>query len=95
MELFSSNRRQQDAHNHCVPLLDIFDDDEDEDACFIVMPLLRIYNSPGFDSVDEILDFVRQTLQVSFFTDAFSVSVVQACLSQGLIYMHALNVAHR
>lgn len=64
MELFSSNGRQEDPRNHCVPLLETLVDDCDEEHCFIVMPLLRSFGSPDFESVDEVIDFVHQALEV-------------------------------
>lgn len=64
MELFSSSGRRKDPYNHCVPLLENLIDDCDPKHCFIVMPLLRSFDSPDFESVDEALDFVHQTLEV-------------------------------
>lgn len=64
MQLFSSDGRREDPHNHCVPLLESFEDECDEEHCFIVMPLLRKFNSPDFKSVDEALEFVDQALEV-------------------------------
>lgn len=65
MELFSSDGRQEDPRNHCVPLLDTFVDDCDPKHCFLVMPLLQSFDSPDFESVDEVIEFVRQTLEVN------------------------------
>lgn len=62
MKLFSSDERKNDPRNHCVPLLDTLVDD---DHCFLVMPQLGNFFSPDFKSVDETLEFVRQTLEVS------------------------------
>ncbi|EJC99788.1 uncharacterized protein FOMMEDRAFT_112858 [Fomitiporia mediterranea MF3/22] len=46
--------------NHCVPILDHFSDSQ---FAFLVMPVLRWFDDPPFFSVDEVVDFVRQTLE--------------------------------
>jgi hypothetical protein len=50
-----------DPHNHAVPVLDYFTKDDDG---FLVMPLLRKFDDPPFGTVEEVVDFVRQMLQV-------------------------------
>lgn len=56
------------------------------------MPLLRAFDSPPFVVVDEVLDFVKQTLEVS----EFSHRMCQAQNGlQGLSFIHSHNVAHR
>ena len=69
LKLFSSDGRQEDPLNHCVPLLEYFEvdcDQCDDKHCFAVTPLLRWFDSPDFVSVDEVLEFIRQTLEVRF-----------------------------
>ena len=51
--------------NHCVPVLDHFSDDSEPQFSFLVMPLFRWFDDPPFYTVDEVLDFVRQTLEVT------------------------------
>ncbi|KAH8115230.1 kinase-like domain-containing protein [Phellopilus nigrolimitatus] len=60
--MVSSSERLQDPTNHCVPIFDTFVE-EDNQTVFIVMPLLRRFNDPEFDHVDEAFDFVRQALE--------------------------------
>ncbi|KAI0261680.1 hypothetical protein BC834DRAFT_829955, partial [Gloeopeniophorella convolvens] len=43
--------------NHSVPILDRFLDDADRSISYLVMPFLRLCNSPPFDFIEEILDF--------------------------------------
>lgn len=60
---------RENSSNHTVPLLDIIIGSEEYD--FIVMPVLRPFNDPPFVSVDEVLEFVQQSLEVRpqpFFT---------------------------
>ena len=53
-----------DPENHCVPILEYFDDMEDRTLGFLVMPLLRNFNNPDFVFISEVVDFIRQTLTV-------------------------------
>ena len=67
-EFFSSEDRKCDARNHCVPVLDYIEDDRMPEYALIVTPLLRLFNDPEFATIGEILEFVRQTLEVSYLT---------------------------
>lgn len=51
-------------HNHIVPILDQFDDDEDHTSSYIVMPFLSRMDDQPFDLVDDTVDFVDQVLEV-------------------------------
>lgn len=62
--LLSSDRFSLDSRNHSVPILDVFVDDEDPGMSYMVMPFLRYFNSPDFQTVGEIIDFVDQILEV-------------------------------
>lgn len=62
----SSGELRADPHNHCVPILDYFDDELEAQTEIIVMPLLRRFYSPPFVTVEEAVDFFRQTLEVRF-----------------------------
>lgn len=50
--------------NHCIRILDTFVDPLEPDRYFIVMPYLCPYDDPPFGAVGEVVDFVRQTLEV-------------------------------
>ncbi|TEB23477.1 hypothetical protein FA13DRAFT_1797966 [Coprinellus micaceus] len=62
---FSTEDVSSDPRNHTCPLLEVLRDLEDDRKAIIVMPALRPYNSPKFDSVGEALDFIRQMLRDS------------------------------
>ncbi|KAF7357872.1 Protein kinase domain-containing protein [Mycena venus] len=49
--------------NHCVPTLDTLHPPDDENISIIVMPLLRKYDSPRFDTVGEAVEFFRQIFE--------------------------------
>jgi len=49
--------------NHCVPLLEIFQDEDDEDISYMVMPFLRQIDEPPFETVFNVVDLVDQLLE--------------------------------
>lgn len=61
--MLSSPERLREPSNHCVPILDHFCL-ESEEIDFLVMPLLVPFDGPPFLYVTEVVDFVRQTLEV-------------------------------
>ncbi|OCB92166.1 hypothetical protein A7U60_g458 [Sanghuangporus baumii] len=52
-----------DPRNHCVPIIDSFADASDEKIEFLVMPLLRRFDDPSYRAVNEVVDFLKQTLE--------------------------------
>lgn len=89
----SSGEFRKDPRNHCVPILDVFSE-EGHPMVFMVMPLLIKYDTPPFSSVDEVLDFMRQTLEVIINTLYEPVGYELRTL-QGLSFIHEKGVAHR
>lgn len=83
---------KNDARNHCVPVLDLFQDDEDETLSYMVMPFLRDLIGTPFETVDDVVDFVDQILEVRCKT-----SPPRSMLNhvQGLVFIHEQGVAHR
>ena len=61
----SSPDNLSNVDNHCVPILDYFDDMADERKGILIMPLLRRFNNPNFIFISEVVEFVRQTIRVS------------------------------
>ena len=60
----ASPPRRDDPCNHTMPILEVLDDDEDEDSSYLVTPLLRNIDDPAFETVDNAMDFVDQTIEV-------------------------------
>ncbi|KIP07949.1 hypothetical protein PHLGIDRAFT_127369 [Phlebiopsis gigantea 11061_1 CR5-6] len=60
--LYSSSLKD-DPRNHCVPVLDTIVDEEEPDTTYLVMPFLRLMDSPPFETVDEVVDFIDQILE--------------------------------
>lgn len=59
----SSEKSLQNSKNHCVPLLDAFQDPRSPETSYLVMPLLRRFDDPEFGAVGEVVDFVTQVLE--------------------------------
>ncbi|KAF9782709.1 kinase-like domain-containing protein [Thelephora terrestris] len=62
-QMLSTKELRSDPRNHCVPIIEIIDDPEDDTTSYMVMPLLRVADSPPFQYVKEIVDFVDQVLE--------------------------------
>jgi hypothetical protein len=60
---FSSAEVVHDPRNHCVPLLDVIEI-SNSDQKLIVMPFLRPFNSPKFETYGEFLAFFIQICEV-------------------------------
>ncbi len=91
MHHLSDLRMRGDTRNRAVPLLDLLVGEEDHD--FLVMPLLRHFDDPRFLYVEEVVDFVRQTLEVR--NDPQISTGVILIRVQGLAFLHEVGVAHR
>ena len=62
---FSSNGLRDDSRNHCVPLLDLIDTvDNKLDKRLMVMPFLRPFNHPRFQTFGEFVAFFSQICEV-------------------------------
>ncbi|EPT00389.1 hypothetical protein FOMPIDRAFT_1049710 [Fomitopsis schrenkii] len=53
----------EDPTNHCVSLLDVFEDAANTNVSYIVMPFLRDFDNPPFECVEDVLDFGEQLLE--------------------------------
>lgn len=49
-----------ESHNHCVPLLDILELPDEPEQKLIVMPFLRPFNNPRFQTYGEFVSFFSQ-----------------------------------
>ncbi|KAL1742166.1 hypothetical protein HDZ31DRAFT_43842 [Schizophyllum fasciatum] len=61
--LLSSPSLSSDPRNHCVPLFDILQVPDDKNMEIMVLPLLRRYADPRFDTVGEVVDCLQQVLE--------------------------------
>ena len=91
-EMLNTPEQGEDPRNPCPPVIEIFDDPEDNDISYLVMPLLRSASNPPFRYVKEVIDFVDQTLEVG---RGYLELWVPNRTSQGLAFLHRKGVAHR
>ena len=59
-----SKQLSSDPLNHCVPIYEVLKVPGDDDKVIIVMPLLRRWDEPEFETVGEGVDFFRQLFEV-------------------------------
>jgi len=60
----SSTEMRSDPRNHTVPIVEIVNLPDDKDNVLLVMPHLRIFNTPPFHCRGEVVEALRQFLQV-------------------------------
>ena len=53
-----------DQRNHSVPVLDVFQDPDEPEKSYMVMPFMHRMEHPRFQHVEEVIDFVDQILEV-------------------------------
>ncbi|CCL99183.1 uncharacterized protein FIBRA_01198 [Fibroporia radiculosa] len=54
---------RDEPDNHCVPILDTFQDIDDDQISYIVMPFLRLISRPPCETVEDVVDLVDQLLE--------------------------------
>ena len=63
--LFSRDGVRDNPRNHCVPVLDVFQDDEDPDLSYMVMPFLHpIMHLPQCEFIADAMAVIDQLLEV-------------------------------
>jgi hypothetical protein len=62
-DLFSSPSLKDDPSNHCVPLLEVIELSQNGGRV-MVMPFLRPYNNPPFQTYGEFVAFFMQICEV-------------------------------
>ncbi len=90
--MLSSSDLLSDPRNHCVPILDYFQDQSNAAISYLVMPFLRLSNDPPFETVEDIVDFINQMIEVCVVVHFSRTSLMP---SQGLVFIHEHGVAHR
>jgi hypothetical protein len=66
-QFLSSEPQASDPRNHSVPILEVLQDPEDEDLSLLVMPFLKPYDKPKFDTIGEAIECFRQLFEVCTF----------------------------
>lgn len=63
-KFFQSPEQRADSANHCVPFLDALKVPSDNNQAIIVMPMLRRFDDPRFETIGEAMDFFDQIIRV-------------------------------
>ena len=65
---FSSPELAENAHNHCVPLLDVIELEGPSSSSgkLMVFPLLRPFDQPRFQTFGEFVAFFTQICEVAY-----------------------------
>jgi len=73
MQLFSSSEVARDRRNHCVPLLDVIEiPNTVTRQKLMVMPFLRPFDNPRFQTYGEFMAFFTQICEVNSLNTAFT-----------------------
>ena len=89
-QLFSSPAIARDPRNHCVPLLNIIEIPQNgQKLKLMVMPFLRPFNDPNFQTFGEFVAFFTQICEVKSFKHPrhepipidLSIRVSNSCMS--------------
>jgi hypothetical protein len=78
-QFFNTQPQASDPRNHCVPILEVLQDPEDEASSILVMPFLRPYSNPKFDTYGEAVECFRQLFEVCSLRSLFSLFLKSAC----------------
>ncbi|KAJ3517227.1 hypothetical protein NLJ89_g636 [Agrocybe chaxingu] len=65
-QTLSSEQYTSDPRNHSVPFLEVLEVPGLDDTRILVMPLLYPYNYPVFKTIGEVIDYLRQIIEVRF-----------------------------
>ena len=63
-QMLSTKEMLADPRNHCVPVIEVIEDPNDEKVSYMVMPLLQHVEWPPFECIKDIVDCVDQVFEV-------------------------------
>ncbi|KAL1661238.1 hypothetical protein GGF50DRAFT_129666 [Schizophyllum commune] len=84
--MLSSPPLTSEARNHCIPIYDVLQDPDDDKYQLMVLPLLRRYASPRFDTIGEAVECFHQIIQCHL---VFMLVQNTECLRRDI---HRLNI---
>ncbi|KAH8107742.1 kinase-like domain-containing protein [Cristinia sonorae] len=61
--MFSEEPLRSHPKNHCVPVFEVLDSPHNADVSILVLPLLREFENPSFETVGEVIEFFRQIFE--------------------------------
>ncbi|KAG2745894.1 hypothetical protein P692DRAFT_20865341 [Suillus brevipes Sb2] len=62
-EFLASEPLRRQRENHCVEMLDVLQVPNEADETIMVLPLLRPFDNPPFETIGEIIDFTLQVFE--------------------------------
>jgi len=71
---FSKFSMLSEPNNHSIPVVDPFQDPDDSNLSFIVTTYLRDPDSPDWDNLDDVMEYLEQVLQGILFYHIHGVS---------------------
>lgn len=77
-----------------MPIYAVIQVPDDDDLTLLVMPTLRQYDNPRFDTLGETIEFFKQMFEV-YDTLGLIKTLLTPLLTQGLQFMHHHHIAHR
>ncbi|KAI0744026.1 hypothetical protein C8Q80DRAFT_1184592, partial [Daedaleopsis nitida] len=80
-----SEELRSDPRNHTIPLLDVLAVPDDPTLTVLVMPLMRACGSPRWDTVGEVIAFVKQALEGLQFMHEHHVAH-RDCMAPNIMY---------
>lgn len=72
--LLSSPLLSSDPRNHCAPVLEVLSVPDEDDTHIMVLPLLREYDQPRFDTVGEVVACLQQVFECIQFLHANNIT---------------------
>ncbi|KAF6757918.1 kinase-like domain-containing protein [Ephemerocybe angulata] len=63
MEYLNQEPQKSDPRNHAMPLIDVLYPPDEPSRRIIVMPVCRMWDTPNFDTVGEVVDCIRQLIE--------------------------------
>lgn len=63
IQMLNTPELREDPRNRTVDVIEVFDDPDNDEISYLVMPLLRNAGDPAFQYVKEIIDLVDQVLE--------------------------------
>lgn len=93
LRVLSSRDLIADPCNHSIPVLEMLTPPGTENILLAVMPCLRPWDSPHFETYGEVIEFIRQIFEVSSHSE--NVGLAQLIREQGVQFLHRKRIAHR
>lgn len=88
----SKDTLRSDPDNHSVPLIEVLEPPDDRNSRILVLPLLRPFDSPKFETKGEAIQFLDEFITVSF--SRSKSELVSICPLQGVSFLHRHRIIH-